>query len=153
MCAPSVPEAVDTIAEAAPAAPEGSLVTVIFATAGEAPPAPAGSKPEVVLLMDPQWGDRGLVQWTVGQSVYLALSAPYCFNDPQSVDAMRILPRSRSIKGYTKVAFVQSATVCLSLPTEVPGLCHARQRTHSWEMVPGHLNRLGSEETPASYGG
>merc|ERR1712032_942913 len=133
---------------------EGGAVTVLLATAGEAPPAPSPvGQPEFILLLDPQWGDRGLVQWSVGQAHFVALSAPYCFNDGSSVDAMYFMFRSLRAKGYTAVALTQSNGMQIKLPEDVPGLGPATHTSYSWEMVPECLNRSGSGMTPASYGG
>merc|ERR1711884_912030 len=57
MCMPSFPEAAATILELAPTVPAqlgDGTVTILLATAGEAPPKPSQAT-ELFLLMDPQW--------------------------------------------------------------------------------------------------
>jgi len=150
MCGPSFPEAVEFITESVPAVQEGTLM-IAFCTAGEAPLQPSGT-PELFLLIDPQWSSMGLVQWSVVQAHYVALSAPYCFNDPTSIQGLRFLLDGLRAKGWTNIAFTQSAGMMIELPRDLPAISTATG-IGSWEMVPECLNRWGSGETPANYGG
>lgn len=150
MCGPSFPEAVESIVESAQVVGDG-IVTILFCTAGEAPPKPSGTS-ELFLLIDPQWSTMGLVQWRTSNAHYIALAAPYCFRDPLSVNSMRSLLEALNAKGWTRALFAQSAGMMLELPRDLPRIGVASGRG-SWEMVPECLNRSGSGETPASYGG
>ena len=141
MGAPSLVEAAESMISAAPEAKDGAegTVLVLVGSAGEAPPYPpaeARGGAFLGVLIDPCWvRPRALPRqgcsasaghepawWSPQSGVhYVALAAPYCYDDPASVQALRRLLAGLREKGWSRAYFGASG-ISVPFPSDIEGL-------------------------------
>lgn len=176
LCSLSLPDSVSIICDMVPNRPAAStgIVSVHFGSCGEIVGIPSDNNSEcqLVILLDPhlftglkcsQLPDGGPAYWTCRQNSYIALSAPYCFNESLHVQALlNILDVCRE-KGWERVCFTLHG-IFLTLPSadEVPGLLASLPFEQSQNptiredyiaALPHFINRSSPGITPGNYGG
>ena len=151
MGAPSLVEAAESMISAAPEAKDGAegTVMVLVGSAGVAPPYPpaeARGGAFLGVLIDPCWvRPRALPrqgcsasaghepawwsphepsEWRALSVHYVALAAPYCYDDPASVQALRRLLAGLREKGWSRAYFGASG-ISVPFPSDIEGLSSA----------------------------
>ena len=202
MGAPSLVEAAESMIIAAPEAKDGAegTVMVLVGSAGEEPPYPpaaAHGGAFLGVLIDPCWvcprvlprqgfsasAGHEPAWWSPQSGVhYVALAAPYCYDDPATVQALRRLLAGLREKGWSRVYFDASG-ISVPFPSDIEGLCprladwrvrpdwtKADERTRAratcwagedgvplvrstWGGAPSWLRRQSVGETAGNYGG
>jgi hypothetical protein len=85
----------------------------------------------------------------------VVLAAPYCYNDPASVQALRRLLAGLREKGWSRV-YLSASGIRVPFPTDIEGLCDAPSTgtaPRTWAGAPDWLRRGEVGETNGDYGG
>lgn len=142
---------------------EHGTMTILAGTAGEAPPVPAASE-RVVLLLDPHWTTSctpdmlyetgaldGFVHWIRGQTLYLAVSAPYCSANALTQQCMESMLLRLREAGWTQLQCQVRGGVDVRLPLVEWEVSYDETENCSWAGVPGVLRRSSPGVTIWSY--